>query len=185
MRPIENWDKIAPVETGKAQRLPAGGYVCRIMDVQEDVSKNGRSMLKIALDISDGAYAGIFTKRFNQLAESALRSGKDRPKWPCIYYQLTDGEFEGRFKYVINCVEEANPGYRWNWDEKSLKNRIIGGVFREEEFFGENDKKIHVTVKCDHLRTVVGVEEVEPPPRKKAEVPGGFGGGTVASDIPF
>lgn len=45
-----------------------------------------------------------------------------------------DGNTNPYFKGFITAVEESNPGYKWNWDEKTLKGKKIGIVFRMEEY---------------------------------------------------
>lgn len=64
---------------------------------------------------------------------------------------------------MITCIEKSNPGYTWNWDEKSLAGKRIGGVFGQEEFIG-TDGQVHLATKCVYVRTVDSI-------RKGVEIP--------------
>ena len=49
------------------------------------------------------------------------------------------------FKGMISAFEKSNPGYVWNWDENSLAGKLIGILFRNEEW--EYEGKTGWTVK--------------------------------------
>ena len=34
----------------------------------------------------------------------------------------------------MEAFETSNEGYHWNWDEKTLKGKIIGGLFNNKEY---------------------------------------------------
>jgi hypothetical protein len=38
------------------------------------------------------------------------------------------------FKGFTTAIEKSNPGYQWNWDEASLAGKLIGILFRQEEW---------------------------------------------------
>jgi hypothetical protein len=42
------------------------------------------------------------------------------------------------FKGMTAAFEKSNPGYMWNWDENSLAGKMVGILFRNEEW--ENDE---------------------------------------------
>lgn len=81
-----------------------GGYVCHVKKIEETTSKSGNAMLKIALDIYEGQYAGFYQDKF----DSNTRLGK---KWPCIFYQLIydkDGNTNRSFKSFCEKMKESN-----------------------------------------------------------------------------
>ena len=185
MTPINGY-KEAQAIGGGWESLPAGGYKCVIVKAMEATSKNGRPMLMICLDISDGQYKGYFSKMYKARQEQDKASGKDT-KWPCIMYQLADEEAVGRFKGTIKAIEDSNDGYSWEkskWDENTLKGKAVGVVFREEEY-EKRDGSIGTTVRAAWLRNVDKVEDVEAPAKKKLNRSNVGGASGFVDDIPF
>jgi len=127
--------------------LPAGGYVCRIMNVEETVSQSGRDMLKISLDIAEGEYKD----RFATMYRTDYRLDK---KWGCIAYQLiydpTDNASTNRgFKSFCTAAEKSNRGFTIQWGNNfaaCFKNKIVGVIFRREQYIG-NDNAAHWSTK--------------------------------------
>ncbi|BEU87432.1 hypothetical protein TAMA11512_08960 [Selenomonas sp. TAMA-11512] len=157
-----NWDT-TPAQTGEYTPLPAGGYECRIVAVQLGSARSGAPMMTIAFDIESGAYAGYYKKQYE-----GRKASNPEVKWGGLYYQLTDGDALGRFKGMIQNIEESNPGYTWNWDDQSLVGKLFGGKFREEEYIG-NDGKVHTSTKCISIRPIEGIEAITPPEKKCIE----------------
>jgi len=120
------------------EQLPVGGYVAKILNA-EIVEYNGRNgpfqKFEIFFDIAEGPYAEFFKKDFE------AQSGEDK-KWAgklSLYLPKDDGsEKDGwtkrTFNHTIWCVEDANPNYHWNWDERTLKGKMVGVLFRSEEW---------------------------------------------------
>ena len=122
-----NWDSVEAI-TGEYKKLPAGGYVCSIVRAECTKSKNGKEMLKLAIDIAEGEYKDFYLNQYLQEQER----NKEQAKWRGSYYQLTEGDSMGRFKGMLLNIEKSNPGYKWNWNEKSLEGKLFGGVFRKK-----------------------------------------------------
>lgn len=189
MTPINGY-KEAQAIMGGGESLPPGGYKCVIVKATEALSKSGRPMLLICLDITDGQYKGYFSRLFRSRQERDKADGKET-KWPCIMYQLADEEAVGRFKGTIKAIEDSNPGYSWEgskWDEKTLKGKAIGVVFREEEYEKSNGE-IGTSIRAAWLRNVDKVEDVEAPAKKTLKrihrpVVGGVSA-DFEDDIPF
>ncbi len=122
---------------GDFVKLPKGGYVCKIMKMEEGKSQSsGADMLIIYLDIADGEYQGYFAERYRQ----DTRQGR---KWGCIYRQLiidsTTGNTNPRFKALMTAIEESNPGFvvdkTWGADFcKFYKDKLVGFVFGDEHY---------------------------------------------------
>lgn len=166
MKPIEGWDKVEPVIGNGSPPLPAGGYPCRIIVARHEMSKKGKWMLRLAVDIAEGEHSGFFYKQY----ESRRKRNTDA-NWPAagMYYQLTDGDSVGRFKGMILTLQESNPGWTWDWDENKLVGCKFGGLFREEEYLG-NDGKVHSNTKCISILPLEGIKDA-PVPEKKCLKP--------------
>ena len=122
---------------GSFKRFPAGGYVCDIVKMEETKSKAGKPMLKVALEISEGEYAGFFGNLFR---ERRLSSNKPQEvKYPNegIAYILTEddeGNCNRNFKGFCTALEESGSAV-WSDDDKlnNLTGLTVGVIFRREE----------------------------------------------------
>lgn len=122
--------------TGGSKReiLPAGGYVCNILSVKEETMSWG-SRLVLAIDVAEGEYKGFFKKDFDS-------NDREDKKWRGIYrvnIPNDDGTDQDnwtkrKFGNFIWSVQESNPGYTWDWNEKSLKGKKIGVIYRNREW---------------------------------------------------
>ena len=122
---------------GDFKKLPAGGYVCQILKAEETKSSTGKPMLKLALEICEGEYAGFF-----QLLWREKKLGSERPtevKYPNegMAYILTEdqeGNCSRTFKALCTALEESGTKV---WSEKDelmpLKDAKVGVIFRREE----------------------------------------------------
>ncbi len=118
------------------ERLPIGGYVLRVVNVRLDEGKNGGSdVLVIAFDVAEGEQAGFFKRNFdNQTQEDKKWKGTYRLYNPKDDGSEQDNWTKRRFKTVMEAFESSNPGYHWDWDEKKLKGKLIGGIFNNKEY---------------------------------------------------
>lgn len=119
---------------GDIQTLPKGGYVLKIMGAEVCSNTIGQ-YVKISCDVAEGDFANFFANDYkNQQTEDK--------KWRCNYLlnipnddgSEKDGWTKRRFKTVIEALEESNPGYHFDWDEKKFKGKLIGGLFNEREY---------------------------------------------------
>jgi hypothetical protein len=116
MQKPSEYDSTEAKQGGQFDKPKAGAYVMKIVKAQEVVSKTNRPMLVLLLDIATGEHAGHFRKLFE-----FLQSKNPESKWPCVYRRCTDGEQTSFFKGDIKAIEESNPGFNFNFDEKTLK----------------------------------------------------------------
>ena len=199
MKRPQNWDDVKPVEGG-FQKLTPGGHVCEIVEAKATKSKSGKDMLVIAFDIKGGEFDGYFMNMFSRIV--SYNGGK--ATWPNdgVYRQLAEGESLGRFKAMLMNIEKSNPGYKWDWNEQSLKGKKFGGLFREEEWEGHDkngNPAIKTSIRCFAIKPVDGIED-EPVPSPKlldrhtstsasggfnGNYGGGFGKSVADEDIPF
>lgn len=189
MKP-DGFDSATAIKGGGFPQLPPGGYICRIVDAKEQQSKSKRNMMVLALDIAEGECKDFYLKQFQRRHEE-----NPDAKWPCLYYQLTDGDSVGRLKGLLMALEESNEGFSlasWDWDEKKLKNLQCCGVFREEEYLNPQDE-IRTSVKCMTILPTADLPDVKVPAKKTLPLKqnggswGGNGGwGNIPDeDIPF
>ena len=120
---------------GEFETLPAGGYKCKILKVECNTSTNGKEYLKIGFDIAEGKYKDFYRKKFDNDTR-----GVEEREWGGIWVVFTEGyepnTTNSTFKGLITSVEASNPNFKFNFDEKTLVNKKVGLVFREEEFEG-------------------------------------------------
>ena len=160
MKPIEGWND-APAYTGEFETLPAGKYVCQIVQVNVTQDQKGREQMVILFDIADGEHKGYYDRMF----QGAKRNDASQAKWKGIFRQLTQGNSLPFFKGVITSIEKSNPGYKWNWEEKSLVRKKFGGIFGREEFIASDGKK-RMATKCIQIRSIEGLKDAEIPEDK-------------------
>ena len=181
---------------GEYEPLPAGGYVCEIIGVEETLSQKGRKMIKIALDIAEGDEKGRFM-------ESYKTDTRDFKKWPAgaVMYQLTedsDGNTHGRFKQFTDCVVESNKGFEIVWGQHfgaCFKGKLVGVIFGREQYAARETGELKWSTKPQFFKTVGEIREgkFKVPEDKPYEGQGGGGGMSVPSgfgpikdeDIPF
>lgn len=134
------------------ERLPVGGYVLKILDVKYQTNDWGDVIL-LSFDIAEGEQKDFFKTNYNQ------QTGEDK-KWKGTYrlrVPKDDGSEQDawtmrRFKTVITNFEESNNGWHWNWDEQTLKGKIIGALFNNKEY--EFDGRHGFFTNCHSLVTV-------------------------------
>lgn len=132
MKQIENYENIQATD-GEFNRLPAGGYICRIVTADDyplDVNTGKGDYLKIEYDIAVGEYKNYYTEQFKKFPTfwggMFFRSYKENEK------------ALGMFKHFTECIEKSNAGYKWAWDETTLQGKLIGLVIGEEEYVNVN-----------------------------------------------
>lgn len=154
--------------TGQAP-LPPGGYVCRVMQVLETTAKSsGAPMLKISLDIAEGEYKDRFAGLYRADTSS------DR-KWKCVANQLvydpnnTNSTNKG-FKSFTTSVEKSNQGFVIQWGDRfaeCFKNKLVGVVFRREQYVSDYDNSLQFSTKPAFFRSVEDIRNGVPVPADK------------------
>ncbi len=159
MKQLNGFEK-AKIMTGVSTALPKGGYIVKIMDCTEvNGEKNGRkySYLSFYFDVAEGEYKNHF-KTIYDTAPAETR------KWKGVYNYFLPEEgsqyYEdnlNRFKTTIANFEESNKNYHWDWDEKKLKGKTIGIIYREKEFITE-DGEIKITTEACGFRSTESIK---------------------------
>lgn len=141
MKQIEGFDLIS--EAGELKTLPAGAYACKIIEV---IDVPDKEYLDVYFDIVEGEFKGYFTTLMNN-------SGKN-------YGRITRSYKQNAlpfFKAFITAIEKSNPGYKWDWNEKSLNGKFCAVAFRDEEYLV--DGQLKVRAKADEVRSLQALRE--------------------------
>ena len=122
---------------------PSGGYILKVVNVFDKPSKSGKPMLSFMLDIAEGEFKDVFTRKYNE-----------SQNWYLNHYFVYDSiEQIARFKGLLKAFSKSNPKFfnredllGLSFNEKKLINLQIGGVLREEEYIKNGDIRIGIKV---------------------------------------
>lgn len=132
IRKPNNWENVK--EFSEQKKLPLDAYVCRVKGVRVDSTDYGEQLV-IQFDIAEGEYADFYKREYaantnaNKKFKGVLRvwlprdDGSEKDEWT-----------KSTFKGLVSSFEKSNPGYAWNWTEQTLIGRMIGIMFRNEEW---------------------------------------------------
>jgi hypothetical protein len=116
------------------EKLPVGGYVLKILDVKYQENDWG-DVIVLSFDVEEGDYRGFFADNYRkQTGEDKRWKGTYRLRVPKEDGTVQDGWTMRRFKTVITNFEESNNGYHWDWNEQTLKGKLIGALFNNKEY---------------------------------------------------
>lgn len=117
-----------------AERLPAGGYILKILNVEYQENDWG-DVIVLSFDIDEGEHKGFYAANYRaQAGEDKKWKGTYRIRVPKDDGSEQDNWTMRRFKTVMNAFEDSNKGYHFDWDEKKLKGLLIGALFNNKEY---------------------------------------------------
>ena len=132
----EQWNANKAAQPGEFTNLPAGGYVCKIVDSEFTTSKAGNDMLNLKLDVAEGDFANYYQYFFDRFKNWNNNA---------IYRQLILDQkknVSGFFKGLLEIIEDSNPNFTAyannSVDTNALVGKRIGFVFAEEEYQKQN-----------------------------------------------
>ena len=139
---------------------PVGAYVAEIQDVRfVKGDDNQRDRIELFMEITEGEYKNRFHEVYKDNDErwgNATYKGIFRLVPPVEGeegYDWRKRTFEGN----LWCVQESNPGYKWDWDEKKLKGKAVGISLRKRLYTGK-DKEVNPvdreTIEIGRFETV-------------------------------
>jgi hypothetical protein len=163
MKPLGKAYEEAKASAGDFQRLPAGGYIARITDVEDVPDK---SYLRATFDIAEGKFAGLYADQW----------GTDHPKAHAFIRSYKDNVL-GMFKGFLKAVDESN-GTKFaeqagaGFKENQLVGKLIGIVVGYEEYMSDRGE-IRERMRVVATRTVAQIraENFKVPELKKYEAP--------------
>lgn len=136
MKKPNNWNEVQ--EFTNRPKLPLDAYVCKVKKAA--IQNNGYGdQLCILFDIAEGEFAGFFGEEYkaNQNQDKKWKGvlrvwlpkddGSDKDEWT-----------KRTLKGVVTSFEKSNPGYQFDWNEASLVGKMIGILFRNEEWEWED-----------------------------------------------
>lgn len=144
MKAIDDFANIKESGNRDARSLPAGGYVCSVWSVT-DVPD--REYLKIEFDITEGEYKTYGTEMMERYGFNPLKFVRSYKK-----------SAVGFFKHFISTIEKSNPGYSWNWDERTLVGKKFGAVLGLEQYVKQNGD-ISTRLRLDREVTVDAIRK--------------------------
>lgn len=130
MKKISGYDKIQ--ESGSFKKLPVGGYVVKILNATDVPDKE---YLRLSFDVAEGPNKGFF-------AEEYKNDTREDKKWPNAgtFVRSYKEKALPMMKGFTTAVEKSNKNYTWNFDESTLKGKLVGLVIGEEEFVNSSGK---------------------------------------------
>jgi len=132
IRRFNDYDKTQAY--GEIQQLPKGAYILKVLGV--DLKENSVGQyITLHCDVLEGEHKDFFAKDYK------AQQSEDK-KWHCNFFinvpnddgSEKDGWTKRRFKTIMEAFEESNEGYHFDWDEKKLKGKTIGGLFNIREY---------------------------------------------------
>lgn len=156
MEKIENWETMEVKGINDFVGLKEGAYICKILDAREYTSETtGNKSLKVCVDICDGEYKDYFKKIYENNPNEDKKWDNNATK----YLGLAESS-QPFFKGFITVVENSNKGYTWNWDEKTLKDKKVVGVFQPEEY-EKQDGSIGVKIRLNSFRSIDKLDSIK------------------------
>lgn len=173
MQKYKDWDNVS--EAGNRKILPAGGYICKIVDVKDEPQKQ---YLKIEYDIAQGEWK-----------DYALTVESDRGWWPLSTVKSYKEKAIGFFKHFISSIEKSNQGFKWDWDENKLVGKVLGIVIGEEEY-EKRDGSVGTKMVASDFLPVESIKKgqyktPDPVKLKRAETPSVDISADDDGDLPF
>lgn len=164
-------------------KLPLDAYVCKAIKCVVQTNDYG-DQLCVLFDIAEGEQTGFYAKEFKS------NPRKDK-KWKGVlrvWIPRDDGSEKDEFtksalKGFVTTIENSNQGYQWNWDETSIAGKMLGIMFRNEEW--EYNGKTGWTVRPLRAMSVDTVRDGDytlpnPKPLKGKKDPYGIGNSGMA-----
>lgn len=134
MKAFDGYDNAKKeAQASGSKRLPAGGYVVKILGVRYQPGENGNSdMIRLQFDIIEGEFKNFFQDQYEaNTSEDKKYKGNATVYVPKDDGSQKDGWTKRSFAGWTSAFEQSNPGYAWDWDEKKWKDKVVGLVFGE------------------------------------------------------
>jgi len=173
--------------------LPKGLYIAQIKGVK--VEEDGPDQrLTLRLEITEGEYAGYYTKRYNADKE---RGGQFEVKYKgdLVLYAVDKKNTQRRwpdsdiktFNGAIWTIEQSNPGYHWDWNEDGLKGKFVGINVRQGSYNGNPYTTIGRLESIPEIREgkCKVMQDAKPRGTAQAETSTNDGFTQVDEDVPF
>ncbi len=139
------------------ERLPIGGYVLKILNVEYKENDWGDQLI-LSYDVAEGDHKDFYKKNYkNQNTEDKKWKGTTRIAVPNDDGTEQDEWKMRSFKSMVEAFEDSNQGYHWAWDENTLKDKLVGGVFNDKEW--EMNGRTGFFTNCHHLTSAENIRK--------------------------
>lgn len=175
-------------KSGGREILPAGGYVAKVLNAKE-VNYDWGDVIVISFDIVEGPHKDFFAADYRgQDGEDKKWRGTYRLNLPKDDGSEKDGWTKRAFGNVIWAFEDSNPGYHFDWDEATFKDKLVGVLFRNREW--EWSGRTGWTTECCAMTSVSDIRDGKYRMPKDKPLEGKVQSGGTASyasddDLPF
>lgn len=170
---------------GSSFDLPAGGYICKIVEpILNDDPNAGKANIELHVDIAEGDHAGYFQQLEDRFGFWGLRG------W-MSFKESQLQQFQGTCMALCN----SNPGLRFNplapggADVDDLKDKMIGAVIGKEEYKSNSGeiKEKNVIVRFLEVDKIRSKKFKVPETKKlkKSDFDPGFIPVSDSTEIPF
>lgn len=146
---------------GSFAPLPAGGYVCKILNVKVENAANGTIYIKLRIDIAEGEHAGFFQRRY--IADKDSQYGQ---RWKGVYkifLPSMNGDADryislvAYYKGQVNMIARSNnipePDIEKGYDPDIFKGSTIGVLFREASYNGNRYTEPAFLIEPNKIRS--------------------------------
>lgn len=176
---------------GYIELPPVGAYVAEIQDVRTG-EQFDHTIIELMMEITEGEYKGRYHEVYEDQRE---RFGNATYKGVFKLTAPNDNDEDWRvstFQGNLWCVQESNPGYKWDWDEKKLKGKKVGISVRKRLYTGQDKDGNPVdreTLEIGRFETITDVKAGKVKPmkvkdtRKKNESTSGSDFTDVSKDV--
>ena len=159
MEKPKNWDSVQ-ANTGDYESLKLGAHEVVIKNAYEYIGMTGNKSLKIEVDIAgNDEQKGFYQKQY----DNNTNSDKKWPNASCKYISLReDDTCLALYKGFTTIIENSNPGYKWNFDEKTLIGKKLCGVYGLEEY-EDSEGNIRTATKLVQFRSLDKLNNIKIP----------------------
>ena len=132
IRKPNNWNEVK--EFTEFVKLPVGAYACKVKQAVIQSNDYGEQLC-ILFDIEEGEFGGYFANDYkNNQREDKKWKGVLRVWIPKDDGSEKDEITKRVFKGMVTAFENSNYNYSFDWNENSLVGKMIGILFRNEEW---------------------------------------------------
>lgn len=138
----KDYNETAAFGQSEFKALPKGGYICRTIMAEETKDKNGKPMVHIAFDITEGDYKNYFM----DLYQSRKKSNTDPARevkypfegqaWVPVYDYEDPSKTSKKFKGLCTAIEDSGTeiwDLNGNLDLNAIKGAEVGVIFQNQE----------------------------------------------------
>lgn len=147
---------------------PVGAYVAEIQAVrmlaQDPLENRDRDIIELKMEIIEGEYKNRYTEYYKDQDEK-FGNAKYKGVFRLVCPLENDEDWRKRtFEGNLWAVEQSNPGYTWDWDEKKLTGKKVGISVRKRLYtYNGKDRE---TTEIARFETVDDVRNGKVKPMK-------------------